>query len=121
MNLSRFSYKPPSLLCDAYNRCRPTIGRPGGDGFRYGKGPIGLAAATKSFYTQLLSSLQAPVKTSMKVPQMRHIVLDLLSFVGARMLLSALPPFATGWPSLRWAGKILDPTVFITVGEDLIW
>jgi type II secretory pathway predicted ATPase ExeA len=41
----------------------------------------------KSFYTQLLSSLGAPVRTSMNVHQMRHIVRDLLSFVGARMLI----------------------------------
>jgi hypothetical protein len=41
----------------------------------------------KSFYTQLLSSLQAPVRTSMNVHQMRHIVRDLLSYIGARMLI----------------------------------
>jgi type II secretory pathway predicted ATPase ExeA len=41
----------------------------------------------KSFYTQLLSSLDAPVRTSMNVHQMRHIVRDLLIFVGARMLI----------------------------------
>jgi len=41
----------------------------------------------KSFYTQLLSSLDAPVRTSMNVHQMRHIVRDLLGFVGARMLI----------------------------------
>jgi type II secretory pathway predicted ATPase ExeA len=41
----------------------------------------------KSFYTQLLSSLDAPVRTSMNVHQMRHIVRDLLRFVGARMLI----------------------------------
>jgi len=41
----------------------------------------------KSFYTQLLSSLDARVRTSMNVHQMRHIVRDLLGFVGARMLI----------------------------------
>ena len=41
----------------------------------------------KSFYTQLLSSLDAPARTSMNVHQMRHIVLDLLGFVGTRMLI----------------------------------
>lgn len=41
----------------------------------------------KSFYTQLLSSVNAPVRTSMNVHQMRHVVRDLLSFVGARMLI----------------------------------
>jgi type II secretory pathway predicted ATPase ExeA len=41
----------------------------------------------KSFYTQLLSSLDAPVWTSMNVHQTRHIVRDLLGFVGARMLI----------------------------------
>jgi hypothetical protein len=41
----------------------------------------------KSFYTQLLSSLDAPVRTLMNVHQMRHIVRDLLGFVGARMLI----------------------------------
>jgi type II secretory pathway predicted ATPase ExeA len=41
----------------------------------------------KSFYTQLLSSLDAPVRTSMNVHQMRQIVRDLLGFVGARMLI----------------------------------
>jgi type II secretory pathway predicted ATPase ExeA len=41
----------------------------------------------KSFYTQLLSSLDAPLRTSMNVHQMRHIVRDLLGFVGARMLI----------------------------------
>jgi hypothetical protein len=41
----------------------------------------------KSFYTQLLSSLDAPVRTSMNVHQMRHIVRDLLGFVGARRLI----------------------------------
>jgi type II secretory pathway predicted ATPase ExeA len=41
----------------------------------------------KSFYTQLLSSLKAPVRTSMNVHQMRHVVRDLLSYIGARMLI----------------------------------
>ena len=41
----------------------------------------------KSFYTQLLSSVNAPVRSSMNVHQMRHVVRDLLSFVGARMLI----------------------------------
>jgi type II secretory pathway predicted ATPase ExeA len=41
----------------------------------------------KSFYAQLLSSLNAPVRTSMNVHQMRHIVLDLLGYIGARMLI----------------------------------
>ena len=41
----------------------------------------------KSFYTQLLSSMKAPVRSSMNVHQMRHVVQDLLHFTGARMLL----------------------------------
>jgi type II secretory pathway predicted ATPase ExeA len=41
----------------------------------------------KPFYTQLLSSVNAPVRTSMNVHQMRHIVRDLLHFIGARMLI----------------------------------
>jgi type II secretory pathway predicted ATPase ExeA len=41
----------------------------------------------KSFYAQLLSSLNALVRTSMNVHQMRHIVLDLLGSIGARMLI----------------------------------
>jgi type II secretory pathway predicted ATPase ExeA len=41
----------------------------------------------KSFYTQLLSSVNAPVRTSMNVHQMRHVVRDLLDFIGARMLI----------------------------------
>jgi type II secretory pathway predicted ATPase ExeA len=41
----------------------------------------------KSFYTQLLSSVDAPVRTSMNVHQMLHVVRDLLGFVGARMLI----------------------------------
>jgi type II secretory pathway predicted ATPase ExeA len=41
----------------------------------------------KSFYTQLLSSLKAPTRTSMNVHQMRHVVRDLLSYIGARMLI----------------------------------
>ena len=40
----------------------------------------------KSFYTQLLASLKAPVRTSMNVHQMRHVVRDLLNYIGARML-----------------------------------
>lgn len=41
----------------------------------------------RSFYTQLLSSVNAPVRNSMNVHQMRHVVRDLLSFVGARMMI----------------------------------
>jgi type II secretory pathway predicted ATPase ExeA len=41
----------------------------------------------KSFYTQLLSSVNAPVQTSMNVHQMRHVVRDLLNFIDARMLI----------------------------------
>jgi type II secretory pathway predicted ATPase ExeA len=40
----------------------------------------------KSFYTQLLSSMNAPVRTSMNVHQMRHVIQDLLHFTGTRML-----------------------------------
>ena len=41
----------------------------------------------KSFYTQLLASLQAPIRSGMNVHQMRHIVCDLLGYIGARMLI----------------------------------
>jgi type II secretory pathway predicted ATPase ExeA len=41
----------------------------------------------KSFYTQLLSSLKAPVRSSMNVHQMRHVVRDLLHYIDARMLI----------------------------------
>lgn len=41
----------------------------------------------KSFYAQLSSSLQAPVRASMNVHQMRYIVRDLLSYIGARVLI----------------------------------
>jgi type II secretory pathway predicted ATPase ExeA len=41
----------------------------------------------KSFYAQLLSSLQAPVRASMNVHQMRYIVRDLLSYIAARVLI----------------------------------
>jgi type II secretory pathway predicted ATPase ExeA len=41
----------------------------------------------KSFYTQLLSSVSAPVRSSMNVHQMRHVVRDLLNFIGTRMII----------------------------------
>lgn len=41
----------------------------------------------KSFYTQLLASLRAPVRCSMNVYQMRHVVRDLLDYIGARILI----------------------------------
>jgi TniB protein len=41
----------------------------------------------KSFYTQLLSSVNAPVRSSMNVHQMRHVVRDLLNFIGTRMII----------------------------------
>jgi type II secretory pathway predicted ATPase ExeA len=41
----------------------------------------------KSFYTQLLCSLNAPVRSSMNVHQMRHVVRDLLGYIGARVLI----------------------------------
>jgi hypothetical protein len=41
----------------------------------------------KSLYTQLLCSLEAPVRASMNVHQMRHVVRDLLGYIGARMLI----------------------------------
>jgi type II secretory pathway predicted ATPase ExeA len=40
----------------------------------------------KSFYTQLLASLRAPVRCSMNVHQMRHVVRDLLGYIGTKML-----------------------------------
>lgn len=41
----------------------------------------------KSFYAQLLSSVEAPVRASMNVHQMRYIVRDLLGYIGARLLI----------------------------------
>ncbi len=41
----------------------------------------------RSFYTQLLASLQAPTRAGMNVHQMRHVVCDLLGYIGARMLI----------------------------------
>jgi type II secretory pathway predicted ATPase ExeA len=41
----------------------------------------------KSFYTQLLSSVNAPVRSAMNVHQMRHVVRDLLNFIGTRMII----------------------------------
>ena len=41
----------------------------------------------KSFYTQLLASLKAPVRCSMNVHQMRHVVRELLTYIGTQMLI----------------------------------
>jgi hypothetical protein len=41
----------------------------------------------KSFYTQLLASLNAPVRYSMNVHQMRHVVRELLTYIGTQMLI----------------------------------
>ena len=40
----------------------------------------------KSFYSQILTSLKAPMRSSMNVHQMRHVVRELLTYIGARML-----------------------------------
>ena len=40
----------------------------------------------KSFYSQIMSALKAPARYSMNVNHMRHVIHELLTYIGARML-----------------------------------